>query len=95
MKQDPLFRLLQSAAKAAREEPAAISNVLESRIISSWKRGEPDDDEPAVIRVFRWGFAVSMAAACIALVIGMQTNGTSVFEEVQATVSASTMSYYP
>ena len=89
------MRLLESAGKARQEEPVAISNVLENRIVAAWKRGAAEDDEPSVIPVFRWGFAVSMAAACVAVAIGLQTNGTSLFEEVEARVSASTMSYYP
>jgi hypothetical protein len=94
MKHDPLTRLLQSAAKARREEVEPVSSVLESRIVNAWKRGV-DPEEPSVVPVFRWGFALSMAAACIALVVSFETGRTTAFDEIQATVSETSLAYYP
>jgi hypothetical protein len=95
MKQDALTRLLQSAAKAPREELEPISNVLENRIVNAWKRGGAAEDEASLIPIFRWGFALSMLTACLALAAGFQSDRTSVLEEVQASVSTASLNYYP
>lgn len=94
MKQDPLTRLLNSAAAARQQEPEPISNVLEGRIISAWKRGEPLETGPSVVPVFRWGFAISLGAACLALIVTAQTNEPNIFDEI-APVDQATLTYYP
>ena len=92
MKRDPLEKLFIAAAKAQQPEGGEISPFLEQRILRSLSH---QDREPNVIPVFRFGFAISMAVACLVVILTNRAEQPNPLAEYAETAEVATLTYYP
>jgi hypothetical protein len=92
MNRDPLDKLFSAAARAHAPAEETLDSFTQERIVRALRQVER---EPSLIPIFRWGFGISMATACAALILNLQINRPSPFEEVQGSVTADVMAYYP
>jgi hypothetical protein len=68
---DPLERLLRSAAQASGREIGDLPFAVQSRVLAGWRRGSAEDSGLAVLALLRRGLALTGALALLTVALSL------------------------
>ena len=68
---DPLDRLLRSAAKAPPQPAAGLSFATQARVLAAWRVGAVEDNDFDLLTLFRHGLALAGALSALMIAISL------------------------